>query len=256
MKRRDPIAKLIMAVWFSVFASGCSTMNGFKLWMPEWFGMERVNNYMYADPNMSEQKRNNFVELVSDAKGSVENYFGSLMSYPDVFACSTEACYQQYGGVTSRAKAYGNSKLLLSPRGITTPVIAHEWSHAELYTQLGGYSNVKKIPAWFNEGLAVMVSSEPSHSVEAWNDIKRKGVLVPQISNLITKEDWLAAIKKYGDEEASTNPNKSGVVYASAGHEVRMWFNKGGTEKLAQFIELINQGINFEEAYHFSNGEQ
>ena len=204
---------------------------------------------------MSQAQVDDVIRAVSAAQAKIESHFGEVISFPDILACATEVCYQRLGGVTSRAKAYGSYKLLLSPRGVTVPIIAHEWAHAELYDRLGGYSRSNKLPAWFNEGLAVAVSDEPTHSEAVWNSLVKTGVPTPQLAELITRRDWLEAVKKYG-ADANTNPQALKVVYATAGHEVRQWYRRVETDGLIRLIMMLNQDVPFEKAYQLVNQSQ
>ncbi len=186
--------------------------------------------------------------MVAAARSKVLDHFGEINSSPDIFACSSNACYQRLGGTTSRAKAFGGSKILLSPRGITAPLIAHEWSHAELYDRLGGYPELKKVPAWFNEGLAVVVSDEPTHSEQVWNDIVKSGIPTPTLAELTTQKNWPAVVKIYS-ADTNVNPEALKVVYATAGHEVRGWLSKAKSDGLIRLITLLKQDVPFEKAY-------
>jgi len=58
--------------------------------------------------------------------------------------------------------------------------------------------------------------------------------------------------KKYGDD--STNKEQYKVVYASAGHEVRSWYQKAGKTGLSQLIEAIRQDRSFAQAYQEAQG--
>ena len=77
-----------------------------------------------------------------------------------VYVCaSKKSFYKLYG---ARVKASVSNKLLLSPRLINEPqniqlYLAHELSHLHLYQQLG-LLKMRKLPAWFKEGLATYVS--------------------------------------------------------------------------------------------------
>lgn len=230
-----------------VSVAGCSTLNGLKLWAPEWFGMEPIAPQLYADAEMSDTQRAALAEIVAPARQRVHEHFGGVRSTPDILACSTEACFQSSGGMTARAKAYGSSKILLSPRGLTVALLSHEWSHAEFYTRVGGYGRMLRVPEWFNEGLAVVVSNEPTHSEEVWQAVNATGIPVPALEELYSARDWLIASRRYHDEEL--NPEGLKVVYAVAGHEVRRWYRNAGPEGLDRLIQMLRQGEDFDETY-------
>jgi len=243
---------IIIAFFLAIAPAACSTLKSAKLWAPESFGMVSIAPQIYVDPAMEESARAELAEAINSARQRIRLYYGSILSDPEIIACSTEKCFQKTGGVTARAKAYGASKLLLSPRGQTAPMIAHEWSHAELHTRLNGYFEMNAIPRWFDEGLAVVVSNEPTHSEAIWLEIQQSGIITPMLSELETREKWMAAVKKYGD--TSINVEQYKVVYATAGHEVRRWYRKAGRTGLTNLIESIRQNKPFSQAYMEAEG--
>ncbi|MHB8809541.1 MAG: hypothetical protein ACYC9M_05955 [Desulfobulbaceae bacterium] len=230
----------------------CGTLKSTKLLAPAAFGMKQIAPRVYVDPKMTAKQRLTLAEAIATARERIHSFYGNVAANPEIIACATEQCFQRFGGVTARAKAYGASKLLLSPRGLTAPIVAHEWSHAELCTRAGGYFAAKDIPRWFDEGLAVLLSNEPTHSEDIWLAVNEAGIATPALNELESREKWLAAVKKYGD--ASTNKEQYKVVYATAGHEVRTWYREAGKAGLAQLIEAIKQGRPFAQAYQEALG--
>lgn len=63
-------------------------------------------------------------------------------------------------------------------------MIAHEWSHAEFSARVGGFFAAKDVPSWFDEGLAVLISNEPSHSEEIWQAMTAAGIVTPPLNEL------------------------------------------------------------------------
>src|SRR5215471_1911382 len=56
---------------------------------------------------------------------------------------------------------YGTTFIRLSPRGLDQTILAHEFSHVELHARIGQFRLLMRaIPAWFDEGLAVIVSDD------------------------------------------------------------------------------------------------
>ena len=109
---------------------------------------------------------------------------------------------------------------------------------------------MRNIPQWFDEGLAVVVSNEPTHSQKAWQEINKRGIPVPSLNELVSLEDWFTAIEKYGDHKANKlNPEKLKVIYATAGNEVRQWLDHVGQIGLLNLIKLIKSGEEFTYTY-------
>ena len=242
------IAVIFLTSWLF---TGCSTVKSAKLWAPEAFGLVQIAPQIYVEKQLSKVQQKSLLKAIDTARQRIHLYFGSVLSKPEILACATETCYQSLGGMTSKANAYGESKILLSPRGLTAPNIAREWSHIELYTKLDGFFT-NSIPQWFDEGLGIVVSNEQTHSEKVWQELHAQGTLCPDLSNLQSENDWLRATKKYGD--ASFSEAGYNVIYSCAGHEVRRWYRKAGRSGLAHFIETIRFNMTFEQAYAESEG--
>ncbi len=237
-------------VAFFFIASGCSTLKSTRVFTPETFGMEKISEKIYVDKDMSDTLRLDLKESYKDARQRVVHVYGGIHSNPDVIACSTEKCFQKFGGITARAVSFGSTAFLLSPRGLTPEIISHEWSHNELYVRIDSFLKWRKIPQWFDGGLAVVVSNEPTHSQAAWDEIRRSNVPVPTLDELVTLKDWHKAIKKYGEYKSTeNNPEKLRVVYATAGNEIRQWYRATGQKGLQDLIRAVKSGEHFSDIY-------
>lgn len=236
----------------ALVVSGCSTVKSAKLLSPESFGFSAIAPSVYVEEAMTKSQRESLLKDIESARKRIHLYYGSVLSTPEFIACATEECYNSLGGVTSRAKAYGESKILLSPNGMTVPIITHEWSHAELYSKVGGYFGIDGIPRWFDEGLAVVVSNEPTSSEIEWQKITEQGIECPDVASLATRTDWLGATRRYDD--ISFNKGGYKVVYSCVGHELRRWYRNAGRSGLAHFIETIRFNKPFDEAYREAEG--
>ena len=111
-------------------------------------------------------------------------------------ACVTEKCYAAFGGRGSVARVFGQ-RILLSPRGLNWHFLAHEWSHAEMSTRLTLFA-WKRMPSWFDEGLAVAISEAPEHSENHWQFLINTHIPRPTRDELLTYQSlqqWLDAGK-------------------------------------------------------------
>lgn len=203
---------------------------------------------------MSSADRENVVKIAIEAKEKIVSFYGSTMSAPDILACSTKECFADLGGTVQRGLLLGKKKILISPKGLTTPILAHEWSHAELRTRMGtrldGVFGIPAIPTWFDEGLAVAVSEEPSHSEKVWEEIVKAKMPTPALASLASLREWNKAAQRFGDVDYSKGvPAKICVVYATAGHEVRKWYQRVGREGLLKLIDEVKSGGDFEKSF-------
>lgn len=233
---------------------GCSVLKGGKLLAPESFGLSLVTPNIYIEAGADEATRTELRDAMVQAESAIRAAYGSVKSRPIVHACISEACYESFGGVGSKAKVYGD-RILLSPRGLNWHYLAHEWSHAEMRSRLS-FSAWWKLPQWFDEGVAVAISEAPEHSETHWQFLVASNIPRPTREELHTFKSlrqWLDAVHRYGEakniERKAKGEPEIRPVYSAAGHELRPWLAKAGRSGLLRFIESLNGGEDFESAY-------
>lgn len=116
---------------------------------------------VYVPRGLPAGERQRVTDLVSEANRRVGDFYGSREAAPRVLACPTDRCYRRIGGGGERGAAILNRFVMLSPLGLDPAIAAHEMSHVELRARLG--RKVDRVPRWFNEGLAVLVSGDPRY---------------------------------------------------------------------------------------------
>lgn len=236
--------------------TACSVLQGLRALSPEDAGMENVSGEIWVEPAMSRSQRETLLEATRTARMQLERAYGPLRTRPRLIACVTETCYKGFGQQRTRAVSFGDSAILLSPRGLTAGFIAHEWSHAELYARLGGATGAlcRDMPRWFDEGLAVVLSEDPDYGESAYQRATNLGLPMPGADELRTRAQWQVAVGKYGDalrggEPGATHPP---VTYAAAGHWVREWYACAGPGGLAHLIAAVAAGAPFDTSWRDS----
>jgi len=126
--------------------------------------MERIAEKLLVGREMTEDRRRELRSSISAAETLVVEFFGTLDRRPIILACESEDCDKRLGGRGARATTYSTwrlSVLRLSPRGLSTTIVAHELSHVQVHARIGALNQMRgAIPAWFDEGLAVLVSED------------------------------------------------------------------------------------------------
>lgn len=128
---------------------------------PSCYGLQRVTGGLFVDPTMSVEDRTKLQEIIARAAVQVASFYGSFDKQPILLACATEECDRRLGGKGAKANTFGTTFIRISPRGLDQTILAHEFSHAELHARIGLFRLLTRaIPAWFDEGLAVIVSDD------------------------------------------------------------------------------------------------
>jgi hypothetical protein len=118
----------------------------------------------------------------------------------------------------------------------------------------------KRMPQWFDEGVAVAISEAPEHSEQHWLFLVSSGIARPapeELRTLKSLDQWLGAVRRYSDnknaERRARGEAEIHSIYAAAGHELRPWLAAAGNLGLLEFIARLNNGESFESAYQTAN---
>ena len=232
----------------AITLTGCGTLHSARMWFPKSFGLEEVNPRLYVEPTMTAEQREAVQRQISMGRAQVERFYGSITTTHYFVVCSSRECDARFGSYGQPAASYGDMAIRLGPKGGSAPLVAHEWSHAEFYRRAGGWWLARKVPRWFDKGLAVVVANEPRHSEENWQEISRRRLPVPPLGALTPFGDWGEAVRKYG-ETAGDVPGNLHVVYTAAAHQVRAFLSCAGAAGVATLLRAMRSGSSFDDAY-------
>jgi hypothetical protein len=236
-------------------AAGLCAGCGVRPWAlaPALSGAERVSEQLWVEHGMPAMTRIALSQAIVVARKRLAGTFGTVRSSPPVVACCTDAKARSLG-LRERAVAQTvrGPAILLGPRGLTAEEVLHEWTHAELDARLPR-AVVRRLPRWFDEGLARVVSDDARYSEENWGRIESRGVETPHINELYTPQQWDEAMRRYRHERSDTTSVRS-VVGTVAAHEVRGWLARAGRDGLPRLIEALNAGEAFAPAYRRIGG--
>jgi hypothetical protein len=204
---------------------------------PERMGLVTLAPGIAADSEFTLPERAQLLDNIALARARVAAFYGAFDANVKLVACKTESCEARLSGrvpgtAGAAAMAYGTpgvSVLYLSARGLTPTIIAHEFSHAELARITGlGASLTGAVPAWVNEGLAVIVSDDPRYLGPGTGPAR---CLAPPV-DLVT---GLAEFRRAGAQDE--------MLYARAACGVLHWMaGNGGRRGLLAGLRAIGAG--------------
>jgi hypothetical protein len=190
---------------------------------PQCYGLTSLHNRLYAD-----RADPAYRTLIDGAGRSITAFYGSRLSEPRVLICSTESCYQRLGGGGEKGRALRSWSLMLSPAGINPTIATHELSHVEFHQRLGSARG--KVPQWFDEGLAVLVSDDARYLEPAVRADRCK--LPYDKARVVTEGNWGAATADGVDRP-----------YLQAGCVVSRWVGaNGGPAAVLGLIAKLRAG--------------
>lgn len=194
---------------------------------------------LYFNSSTPLKKIDSIQSLIESAARRIASFLGDQKSNPIVIYCEQAEDFKKFGSpflVPAVTHVIFNSYIVLSNEGAELDIIAHECTHAELYTQLGFYNWTFKIPRWFDEGLAMQNDYRNYYSEDTLKAKSDNFRNLPDLKNLKTGKQF----SEDGTREQIM------LNYMAAKHEVKKWYTR---EKLNKFIKDINAGKSFEEAY-------
>lgn len=241
----DRFSAVIGCLATAYLCAGCAAIREHRLLTPVEHGMEQIAPRIYVDAPLTATQRANLLEAVEIAHQHITAIYGSAITRPNVYAFASPEAWKPFNGFgDGRAVlSFGNRGVMLTPKSLRADALSHEWSHVELYERIGP-SAYRKVPAWFNEGLAVLVSQLPRHSEDVWRELVRDDVDIPALENLRTHRQWAKANGVTYRHQRGRN-----VVYTTAGQEVRTWYRQVGQAGLLQLMAALRAGEDFDRVY-------
>jgi hypothetical protein len=201
---------------------------------PQCFGFERLRGSIFVDPAMSTDLRSDFLENVTEGEQRVSSFFGGLRERPTILACASTTCARRMHEKGARAVSYAQYGLRLSPVGLDVVTVAHERTHIEVHGRIGIVRFLTgALPAWFDEGLAVLVSDDPRYLRPAGSG--DRCLAAPNQNLPIGTAEWM--------RRASADP----TLYTQAACRVQRWADAhGGRDGLLLLIDRVGAGASFD----------
>lgn len=126
---------------------------------PSCYGFSRIAPGIHAEPGAGD-----LLPVLREAQDRVAAFYGGFARHPEILICRTPDCHARMRGDGARAMTYGTHAIYVSPRGLEATFLAHELAHIEAHARIGLVGLVTgRVPAWFDEGLAVIISRDPRH---------------------------------------------------------------------------------------------
>lgn len=177
-------------------------------------------------------------QQISEANKRVDNFWNEKIVAPKYIYCQNDEDYKKFG-VPIMTPACAHMKLgsyvVISNKGNDVNILAHEISHTVFFNKIGFFNRLRKIPVWFDEGLAMQVDLRDYYSIDSLKKKSNNFKDLPDVKKMVSYAQF-----GYGSSEAVM------LNYSTAKYVVHEWYTK---EKLENFIQKINQGSSFEQAY-------
>lgn len=204
-----------------------------RLLAPGWFGFEEIAPGIYGPPRMASGDAASALEAIDRSKRTVSAFFGYQTPMPMIVLCPEGACTDTFGDSRVRGIAYGKRVIRLNDAGINRTIATHELMHTALKSEIGEWRGFfDAIPAWFDEGLAVLVSDDPRFDREI------DPAVIAEIKARHSWRDWGGLINEFGWRD----------IYGGAVTLVRDLEREIGRDGLRAVLTAVSEGADFETA--------
>ena len=243
------IKAILIAVFSLVFLIGAAAVwffqffpLGYRMSVPLRSSFERISDNIYVNTGNAAD-RTVIADLIDEAIARDTDFFGSLVcrDCTVIIICDNKKLLSKLGGdhdTQSVSFLVKKSYISVSNEYLTVDVLAHELTHAELYERLSGKA-VRRIPTWFNEGIALQNDYREQYSPEAWAEQTDNG------KNIVAPEEMDTGAEFY----AGTAEDRR-FRYLNAKHDVAKWLESHGLKGLTDLIDRLNDGEDFSTAYY------
>ncbi len=235
-KRRWRLWRVL--IWLAVaavptaFAIAAALPGPHRLACPQCYGLREIGDRVYVDAAFTERDERRLLDAIRIGRQRAAAFFGEVKGRPRIAACKSQACLDIFGGGGAKAVAYGWHAIRMSPTGLNATIASHELIHIELHWRLGAVGLWgPSIPAWFDEGLAVILSEDTRFRRRVAEQHVRA------VMQVKTFRDWSRFTKDVGWRTS----------YGAAATAVRRLDRKLGRSGLKRFIDRVLQGADFDE---------
>jgi hypothetical protein len=193
-----------------------------------------IEENVYVTRDYAAAQEDEMHKLLADARARVEDFYGSREAKPVIVLSNDPKIIARLGEKETYTYTFPKlrSYICVSDEYCNIDIFAHELTHAELYCRLGG-SPSRKLPRWFDEGLATQNDWREKYDLSQWDG-----------SDAVALEDMDTAAEFYGGTQEERH-----VRYISAKREIAAWMETHHREGLLALIEKLKSGADFDTAY-------
>ena len=126
---------------------------------PSCYGLERMERGVYVERG---HDHGALPDVLAAARERTMAGFGiDVLPHATLLVCATEGCDRRLGGRGAKARAFGDRFVTVAPTGRTETILSHELAHIVLHERVGTLGLLRgDLPAWKDEGIAVLVSGD------------------------------------------------------------------------------------------------
>ena len=217
------------------------TQFGYLMTDPYRSAFTEIADHVYINQNYA-GNREELLGMIEQSEERVKAFFGDLyyMDETTFIICDDNGLIRKLGedhGTVCVDFPSEKRYICISDEYLELDILAHEITHAELRARLSVKAQ-KRIPTWFDEGIALQNDYRERYSEEQWIAQTDNG------KNTVALEEMDTPSEFYAGEAEDRR-----FRYLNAKHELSGWMAEHGQQGLLKLLEQINDGVDFNTAY-------
>lgn len=130
---------------------------------------KKIEDNVYVDPTLSDVELQRVLPGLQMARDRITALYGAPIAKPVTIVAASAEEATKFGVTDVPGTAFVSltgTHVVLNMERFSLDVTAHELMHAELADRLGYWVRTRKLPTWFDEGVALQVDRRPQYLID------------------------------------------------------------------------------------------
>ena len=228
------IVLLGAGIWYFQFG------DGYLLTIPLRPGYTKIMDNVYVNKDYAGD-RDEIIALVNEAKARDTAFFGELQGLDNwiLIVHDDPKLISKVGDKTTHTLFFPKKEYIgISQEYLNVDIVAHEMTHAELHSHFRSTTTQRRMPTWFDEGVATQNDYREQYSAENWAEQTDNGKNATPLEDMDTPKEFYA-----GEAEDRR------FRYLCAKHEVATWLETHTVQELLALADKVDAGEDFYTLY-------
>lgn len=243
-KRNKIVLTVILSVLLLLLAAAVYVFqftSEYRMTVPFRPGFQEIAPHIYLNKGnaMSQEEA---LAVFEQAKARDTAFFGEMHCLDDitVILCDDPDISAKIGKKDTTTSLFPQKRdyICISNEYYNVDVVAHELTHAELHSHFDTGNAQRRMPTWFDEGIATQNDYREQYSAENWGEQTENGKNAVALADMDTPDEFYA-----GEAEDRR------FRYLCAKHEIAVWLEKHSVQELLAVADGLNSGGDFDALY-------
>ncbi|MCR4644033.1 MAG: hypothetical protein K5695_01310 [Oscillospiraceae bacterium] len=203
-------------------------------------GYTKIADNIYVNKDYAGD-RNEIIAIVNEAKARDTAFFGELKGLDNwtLIVHDDPKLISKVGDKTTQTLFFPKKEYTgILQEYLNVDIVAHEMTHAELHSHFRSATTQKRMPTWFDEGVATQNDYREQYSAENWAEQTDNGKNATPLEDMDTPKEFYA-----GEAEDRR------FRYLCAKHEIAKWLETHTVQELLALADKVDAGEDFYTLY-------